>query len=87
MKKTKLNLQGGAMRLNKPKPDDRSDNAEKLQNMIQNTQENFREAKNYLKANSSEMSTEDKEEIKAKNERRLESMDGFRAEIQDEINE
>ncbi|WP_339060389.1 small acid-soluble spore protein Tlp [Tepidibacillus marianensis] len=73
--------------MNKPKPDDRSDNAEKLQHMIQNTQENFREAKDYLKANGSEMSIKDKEEVQAKNKRRLESMDGFRAEIQDEVSE
>ena len=72
--------------MNKPKPDDRSDNVQKLQQMIQNTQENFREAKDYVNAHGSEMSAKDKDEIQDKNNRRLASIDGFRAEIQDENN-
>lgn len=55
-----------AMTNRKPKPDDRSDNVEKLQNMIQNTIENYREAE----ASMEFAGPEEREKIKAKNERR-----------------
>ncbi|TCS82512.1 small acid-soluble spore protein Tlp [Tepidibacillus fermentans] len=73
--------------MTRPKPDDRSDNVEKLQQMIQNTQENFREAKDYYNAHKDEMSEKEKQQIIAKNERRLESIKGFRSEIEDEVHE
>lgn len=66
------------------KPDDRSDNAEKLQEMISNTMENMHEAEDFLKAHEGEMVAEDVRDIEAKNERREESIEGFRSEIQDE---
>ncbi|MBW5467199.1 small acid-soluble spore protein Tlp [Brevibacillus formosus] len=66
------------------KPDDRSDNAEKLQQMISNTEENIRESEDYLTAHAGEISAEEKATLEAKNERREESIEGFRAEIKDE---
>ncbi|WP_223589972.1 small acid-soluble spore protein Tlp [Neobacillus bataviensis] len=66
---------------NKPKPDDRSDNAEKLQAMIQNTQDNIQKAEQSLSFTDSE---QQRQQIEAKNERRRESVESFRAEIQDE---
>ncbi|ATF13837.1 small acid-soluble spore protein Tlp [Brevibacillus sp. HB1.2] len=66
------------------KPDDRSDNAEKLQNMISNTEENIRESEAYLAANAGEISEEERTNLEAKNQRREESIEGYRAEIKDE---
>ena len=64
----------------KPNPDDRSDNVEKLQDMVQNTIENIEEAKE-----SMEFATdEEKQRIQEKNARRNESIESFRSEIQDE---
>lgn len=65
---------------NKPKPDDRSDNVEKMQDMIQDTLENMEEAEETM-----EFSDEiGKEQILAKNKRRKEAIEGFREEIKDE---
>jgi small acid-soluble spore protein (thioredoxin-like protein) len=68
---------------NKPNPDDRSDNVEKLQSMIQHTIQNMEEAEESL-----EFANDDthRAQIEAKNERRRESIDSFRAEIKDEAN-
>ena len=66
------------------KPDDRSDNVGKLQNMIHDTEENFREAKDYYKAHAREISNKEKEQIKEKNDRREDSISAFRSEIKDE---
>ncbi|XYY60568.1 small acid-soluble spore protein Tlp [Bacillus velezensis] len=64
----------------KPNPDDRSDNVEKPQDMVQNTIENIEEAKE-----SMEFATdEEKQRIQEKNARRNESIESFRSEIQDE---
>lgn len=68
---------------NKPKPDDRSDNVEKLQSMLQETEENIRKAEESLQFTDSE---QQRQQIEAKNERRRESIDSFRSEIQDEAN-
>jgi small acid-soluble spore protein (thioredoxin-like protein) len=65
---------------NRPNPDDRSDNVEKIQSMIVHTIENMDEAEesmNYANA-------EDLARIEAKNERRRESLASFRSEIKDE---
>jgi small acid-soluble spore protein (thioredoxin-like protein) len=69
-----------AMTNRKPKPDDRSDNVEKLQNMIQNTIENYREAE----ASVEFAGPEEREKIKAKNERRKKAIEGFRKEVKEE---
>jgi small acid-soluble spore protein (thioredoxin-like protein) len=66
---------------NKPNPDDRSDNVEKLQAMIQNTQNNIEAAEESLALTDSETQ---RQQIEAKNERRRESVESFRSEIKDE---
>ncbi|SNX53337.1 small acid-soluble spore protein Tlp [Thermoanaerobacterium sp. RBIITD] len=67
-----------------PKPDDRSDNVGKLQDMIHDTIENYREAEDYLKVHAEELSPEEIARIKEKNRHRLESIHGMRDEIVDE---
>ena len=47
-----------------PKPDDRSDNAEKLQEMVQNTIENMEESEDTLNAEG--LSGKDREAVVAK---------------------
>lgn len=65
---------------NRPNPDDRSDNVEKLQEAIVNTIHNMDEAEETM-----ELSNEkDRALIEAKNERRRESIEGMRAEVKDE---
>ena len=64
----------------KPNPDNRSDNVGKLKSMIQNTEENIREAEigmEFLEPNQ-------QKEIKEKNKRREQSIQAFREEIKDE---
>jgi small acid-soluble spore protein (thioredoxin-like protein) len=65
-----------------PKPDDRSDNVEKLQNMIHDTIENIEAAHETMEFASGE----EKQNISEKNKRREEAIEGFRAEIKDEVN-
>ncbi|CAM5789686.1 MULTISPECIES: small acid-soluble spore protein Tlp [Brevibacillus] len=69
------------------KPDNRSDNVEKLQEMIQNSMENMRETCDYLNAHGDEISAEEKANLQQKNERREESIEGFRSEIKDEASQ
>ena len=64
----------------RPKPDDRSDNVEKLQDKVQDTIQNIEEAHDTLKFSSGE----EAEQIKAKNKRREEAIEGMREEIKDE---
>lgn len=65
---------------NKPNPDDRSDNVEKLQEMVHNTIENMEAAEETMQfANE-----KDRADIAAKNDRRRDSIEGMRAEIKDE---
>ncbi|MCP3763019.1 small acid-soluble spore protein Tlp [Domibacillus sp. A3M-37] len=64
----------------RPKPDDRSDNVEKLKDMVQNTIGNIEAAEETMGfANEKERAA-----IKAKNARREESIEGMRSEIRDE---
>jgi small acid-soluble spore protein (thioredoxin-like protein) len=67
---------------NKPKPDDRSDNAEKLQSMIHDTLENIEAAEDSLEFTDSETQ---RQQIEAKNQRRRESIESYRSEIKDEV--
>lgn len=67
----------------KPNPDDRSDNVEKLQEMIHNTLEKYYEAEEKL----DDVSPEEREKILAKNKRRREAIEGFRDEIRDEYHQ
>ena len=65
---------------NKPKPDDRSNNVERLQDMVQNTIGNMERAEEtMMNANS-----EQRQEIEEKNARRRESIACMREEIKDE---
>lgn len=66
------------------KPDNRADNVEKLQHNVQNTMENLHESQQYLNEHAEEISPQEVEDIREKNERRLESMEGNRQEIKDE---
>ncbi|KAB7666436.1 small acid-soluble spore protein Tlp [Bacillus sp. B1-b2] len=68
------------MSYNKSNPDDRLDNVEKLQDMVQNTLENIEKAEETMEFASSE----EKEMIKEKNSRREDSIHSFREEIKDE---
>lgn len=64
----------------RPNPDDRSDNVEKLQDMVQNTIENIEEAEETMQF----ASPEEREQIREKNKRREEAIAAMRAEIKDE---
>lgn len=65
---------------NQPKPDDRSDNVEKLQDMVLNTTENIEKANQTMEFSGSE----EKSKIEAKNKRREDSLQAMKEEIQDE---
>lgn len=66
------------------KPDDRSDNVDKIARSIGHTLQNIDDAKDYIKAHGKEMSEEEKQQILDKNQRREESINGLREEIKDE---
>ncbi|RLL45422.1 small acid-soluble spore protein Tlp [Oceanobacillus piezotolerans] len=68
---------------NKPNPDDRSDNVEKLQSMVQDTIQNIEKAEETLEHSDGL----DREKIIAKNERREESIEAMRKEIKDEYHQ
>jgi len=68
----------------KNKPDDRSDNVEKLQEHITNTIQNIELAEETMsQASSSQM----REQIAAKNKRREAALSNMRQEIRDEAND
>lgn len=69
------------MAYQRPNPDDRSDNVEKLQEMVHNTIENMEEAEETMEFSGEK----DRADIEAKNERRRESLDALRSEIKDEV--
>ncbi|TFE24901.1 small acid-soluble spore protein Tlp [Cohnella luojiensis] len=66
------------------KPDDRSDNVEKLQEALQNTIENLEESEDYLEEFSEELNPQDARDLADKNENRRDAIEGFRNEIKDE---
>ncbi|RYM05197.1 small acid-soluble spore protein Tlp [Sporolactobacillus sp. THM7-7] len=66
------------------KPDDRSDNRERIERNIGHTLQNLNEARDYVKAHGDEMSEEAKRQIREKNQRRERSIEGLREEIKDE---
>ncbi|NSL51063.1 small acid-soluble spore protein Tlp [Calidifontibacillus erzurumensis] len=65
---------------NRPNPDDRRDNVEKLQSMIHNTLENIERAEETAEF----ASPEEREKIEAKNRRREEAIEGMRQEVKEE---
>jgi len=68
------------MTRNTPKPDNRSDNVEKIQDTVKNTISNMEAAEETMAfTDGRELAA-----LKEKNERRKESIDGLRKEIIDE---
>ena len=68
------------MAWNKPNPDDRSDNVEKLQTMVQNTMKNIEEAEEAAACSNEE----ERQHIQQKNHNREVSIEAMRSEIKDE---
>lgn len=66
------------------KPDDRSDNVEKIQEHIDNTIENLEESEEYLAAHADDITEKQERAIRNNNENRRESLPGMRDEIRDE---
>lgn len=65
----------------KKNPDDRSDNVERIQEHIDDTLRNIREADKTIRATSNDKT---RAELSAKNERRAQALDSMRHEIKDE---
>src|SRR5699024_5760682 len=65
----------------KPKPEDRNDNEEKQKKMIGDTLSNIDETEERME----KAPEKDKETLEKKNKRRKEAVEGFRDEIQDEL--
>lgn len=65
----------------KNKPDDRSDNVERIQENISNTIENIERANDMIEKTSDPKM---KRTLEERNERREETLDGLRSEIKDE---
>ena len=66
---------------NKPKPDDRRDNVNKIQENIDNTIKNYRLAQDMISLTDDEKTRKD---LREKNKRRLDSLEGMKEEIRDE---
>ncbi|PZD93655.1 small acid-soluble spore protein Tlp [Paenibacillus sambharensis] len=66
------------------KPDNRADNVEHLQKAVQNTLQNLHEGEDYLAEHADEIGSTEFNQIRSKNERRREAIQGFRSEIKDE---
>lgn len=66
---------------NKPKPDDRSDNVERIQDNITMTIQNIHRADEMIKKTSD---SKMKKELEEKNKRRQDALKGMRSEIRDE---
>jgi small acid-soluble spore protein (thioredoxin-like protein) len=69
---------------NRPKPDDRSDNVDRIQENIDNTIQNIELGEDAI-AHTDNPKT--KRELEAKNRRREEALDGMRREIKDEADD
>lgn len=65
----------------KPKPDDRRDNVERIQENINHTIENIHRAEEMIEKTSDPKT---KEILKKKNKRREEALEGMRSEIREE---
>ena len=66
---------------NKPKPDDRRDNVDRIQFNIDKTIQNYNLAEETIEKTDDEKM---KEVLEEKNERRLDALSGMREEIKDE---
>lgn len=67
--------------MNNPKPDDRRDNVDRIQNMIDNTIINYRETKDLMKKVENE---KERQDLADKNLRREQSLKNMKEEIRDE---
>lgn len=65
----------------KHNPDDRKDNVERIQNNIDNTIQNMETAEEMIAVTDNEKT---KKDLKRKNDRRADALDGMRREIKDE---
>lgn len=65
-----------------PKPDDRSDNAEKIKKSIESTKRNIEAANEMIPKTSNEKNKKDLEE---KNKRRLQAIPGMEREMKQEM--
>lgn len=82
MKHTKSNKVGGdKIMKNKPKPDDRRDNVDKIEYNIGKTLQNIERANEMIDVTDDQNM---KETLKEKNERRKDALKGMREEIRDE---
>jgi len=72
----------GDVEMPKPKPDDRSDNVDKLQEQVVNTIENLEAAHDTLQ--NEDLPEEQRQAILEKNRRREQAIAGKREEIKDE---
>jgi small acid-soluble spore protein (thioredoxin-like protein) len=66
------------------KPDDRSDNVEKLQDMIEHTIENIEQAEDTLRNPEIDMADHERQMIEEKNDRRRDAVESFRLEAKEE---
>lgn len=66
------------------KPDDRSDNVEKISNAVQNTVQNLDESEEYLAEHADELGASERQQLNEKNENRRQSIRNMRSEIRDE---
>ncbi|WP_127533659.1 small acid-soluble spore protein Tlp [Paenibacillus kobensis] len=66
------------------KPDDRSNNASRIRNSIENTEQNLQEAQSYLDEHAEEISPQELSAIQSKNKGRQAAIEGFQSELQDE---
>ncbi|UYO04798.1 small acid-soluble spore protein Tlp [Paenibacillus sp. PSB04] len=66
------------------KPDDRSDNAEKIKTAIINTQDNINETNDYLAEHAQEISGQEVHNLQHKNAKRERAIEGMREEYEDE---
>jgi len=66
----------------RPKPDDRSDNYEKLQSMVEDTAQNIEKSEETME----HLSGKEKAALKEKNERREAAINSFEQEMEDESN-
>lgn len=67
--------------MNKPKPDDRSDNVDRIQFNINHTIRNMEAAEELMEKTDDKRM---KKELEEKNDRRRDALDGMREEIRDE---
>ncbi|GAF66646.1 hypothetical protein BTS2_3548 [Bacillus sp. TS-2] len=64
--------------------DDRSNNAERIEKIIQNTEGNLKETENVLNSFEGELSSDERKRLNEKKQQREESLNVLREELKDE---